>query len=121
MKIKQNLLNKLSFPDSDVQRMLFFESKKRIEIYLEGAYLDIDGGRFFDSGNLFIFGYKGIEAKLYDNDKWKPLGIKNYDPLKSIEEFVFREENIILRGFGKNTGKWVEYKIISPKIEANFI
>ncbi|NGX30332.1 MAG: hypothetical protein K940chlam4_01178 [Candidatus Anoxychlamydiales bacterium] len=121
MKIQKALLKKLSFPDFIVQKMTFFELKKRIEIYLNGAYLDINDGKLFASGNLFFYDYQKIEAKLYDNDKWIDLNPQNYDSLKSIEEFIYINDNVYIKGFGKKTGKWIEYKIVSPKIEANFI
>ena len=119
MKIQKDLLNKLSFPDFVVQKMTFFESKKRIDIYIDGAYLDINEGKLFGSGHLFFYDYKKIESKLYDNDKWIVLMPKNYDSLKSIEEFSYMKGDIYIKGFGKKTGKWIEYKIVSPKIEAD--
>ena len=41
MKIQKALLKNLSFPDFIVQKMTFFELKKRIEIYFNGAYLNL--------------------------------------------------------------------------------
>jgi len=121
MKIKKYLLNKLSFPDFEIHKMIFCKSKKRLEIFLDGAYLDIDGGKIFSKGRLLFFDYKKIEAKLYDDNKWKTLLFNDFDSLKSIEEFSYSKGNIYLRGFGNKTGKWIAYKLTSTKIEAEFI
>ena len=121
MNIENNLLNKLSFPDFMIKKMVFSDKLKVIEIYIEGDYLDIKGGMFLKNGKIILKNYKRIIAKLFDNESWKMLTSCNYDELKSLEEFIYLDSNIILKGFGKNTGKWIEYIIFKPLIDVEFV
>ena len=43
----------------------------------------------------------------------------NFDELKDICEFIVLETEIVLRGFGKETGKWTEYTFL--KAQAYFM
>ena len=120
MEIPENLLNKLSFPDFEVEKMVFDKSKNKIHIHVFGGFLDIDEGIILNKGVLYIFNYTQIIGRLYCNNKWKSLVLNSFEPLKSIEEFIVDKDIMYLRGFGKESGYWVEYKILNPQINASF-
>ncbi len=74
-----------------------------------------------NKGLINISDWKSIEISMYSSDKrnWITLNEDNYDSLKEINESEYNE-NLILRGFGKQTGQWIEYKIASPKLSIVF-
>jgi hypothetical protein len=120
MKLNQNMFNKISFPDYEILKMEVNLENKIIKIEIEGAFLDISEGLFLKRGLIIFNDFNRLEMKYYDDNLEIFVLMKNRDLLKSIDEFIYDKSKTILKGFGKQTGKWIEYHIFGAKIEAVF-
>ncbi len=120
MKIQKKLFSKISFPDFEMYKMNVSLIERKIYISIEGAFLDNSKGIVLGQGEIMIKNFSDIEIKLFNDDKIKSLNSKDIDILKSIDEYIYEENKIIFKGFGKNTGKWIEYIIYDPSIEMVF-
>jgi hypothetical protein len=120
MKLNQNMLNKISFPDYEILNMDVNLENKIIKIEIEGAFLNISEGLFLKRGIIIFDNFNNLEIKYYDDNLRKFFLMQNIDLLKSIDEFIYDKSETILKGFGKQTGKWTEYHIFDGKIEAIF-
>jgi len=120
MEITLDVLKKIIFSDFDVKKMDVFFDEKKIFILMEGGILD---NRVLKDIEIIFFNFEKVELKLFDNEnqKWVNLTKISLDKLKDICEFLYDNNNIILRGFGENTGKWIEYKIYNPEIKSKLI
>ncbi|CAG9001007.1 MAG: hypothetical protein CENE_03029 [Candidatus Celerinatantimonas neptuna] len=116
--INKTELGKLSFPDFTVTQMVINLDKKVSEIFTDGAVIDDDAGLIeLDSGKLVIKHWQEISIREYQADisSWVGIELLQADKLKDICEEVF-DDDIVLRGFGYQSGLWLEYKFIKPEI-----
>ncbi|NGX46713.1 MAG: hypothetical protein K1000chlam3_00074 [Chlamydiae bacterium] len=123
MKIlDEKVMKNLSFPDFDVEKIEFFPKDKKLKIYIEGAWLDVDGGSQLGRGILYFNDWENFLVSRFDPDteQWLLINVFDIEPLKDLCEVKFNNETICLYGFGKRTGHWIEWKIQKTKMCAEF-
>lgn len=122
MKILKEYFSKLNFTDHIVNSMLLNFKLKTLELKTDGVSLKSnDKWKELGEATIKISNWKSIMISIYETKekKWKNLDESNYDTLKEICEADFNN-NMILRGFGKKTGQWLQYEIISPMVDIDF-
>jgi hypothetical protein len=123
MKILKEDLNKLSFADYAIEAMALDIKMKILDIKIDGASFKLnENWKKLGMGTIKIFDWKKIAISMYDSkgQKWVNLGESNWDNLKEICEIELNE-TLCLKGFGKRTGQWIQFDILSPKIDINFL
>lgn len=123
MKIlDEKAMQNLSFPDFDVEKIEFVPKEKKVKIFVEGAWLDIDGGFQLGRGILYFSDWENLSISRFDphTEKWTYLNELAAEPLKDLCEVKFADPTICLYGFGKQTGYWMEWKIQKAKMHAEF-
>lgn len=124
MKIlNENMMKNLSFPDFEVEKMEFSPQKKILKIFVEGAWLDVDGGTKLGKGILFFNEWKSLTIYRFDpsTEKWSSADDEfPAEQLRALCEVNFFGSTISLSGFGKQLGQWMEWKIVNAKMHAEF-
>ena len=123
MKIlDEKKMKNLSFPDFDVEKFEFSPQKKELKIFIEGAWLDMDGGSQLGKGILYFNDWENLSISRFDPniEKWSDLNESSVEPLKDICEMKFNDSTISLYGFGKKTGHWMGWEIRKAKMHAEF-
>ena len=115
-------MQNLSFPDFDVEKIEFAFKEKKLNIFVEGAWLDIDGGYQLGRGILYFNDWVNLIISRFDpgTEKWSHLKESAIEPLKDLCEVKFADFTVCLYGFGKQTGHWMEWKIQKAKMHAEF-
>jgi len=122
-KIEKFLLPYLSFPDCLVENLELSPNKKKLKIFVDGAYLDINNGISFGKGFLIFTNWESLSIKKYNIKikKWTEVTIsQEIDPLKDLCEVSFTKSRTILSGFSKKNIDWMEWEITHAKIVAEF-
>jgi hypothetical protein len=116
------MMRSLSFPDFNVEKMEFLPEQKILKVFVEGAWLGINGGTVLGKGVLFFNDWDVSSISRYDPilEKWYELEISNSEELRDLCEVKFSNSNISLCGFGKKLGQWLEWKISNAKMHAEF-
>ena len=118
-----NLLEGLSFPDANVDKVEFRPTDKVLTFFVDRAHLDtgLDCNLDYDldQSSLVIHGWTSMKIRRFDSpkNKWSDVDENVFEPLKDICECQFSKELACLRGFGKHTGQWTEFLIAQAKIE----
>ncbi len=123
MKIlDENMMKNLSFPDFDVEKIEFSPKEKKLKIFVEGAWLDINGGFELGKGVLCFSNWEDLSISRFDPcaEKWSNISEVKVEPLKDLCEVRFDDSTICLYGFGKQIGHWMEWKIQKAKMHAEF-
>lgn len=123
MKIlDEKIMQNLSFPDFGIEKIEFAPKGKKIKIFVEGAWLDLDGGSQLGRGVLYFDDWENLSISRFDlhTEKWSHLNESAIEPLKDLCEVKFADSTICLYGFGKETGHWMEWKIQKAKMHAEF-
>ena len=96
----------LSFPDRDVVAMHIDRVRRTLSIRTTGAWTD----RALGAGALVIEGWTFLLQRRYDAQQksWSEIPPGDEEPLKDLPDCEFGNEEIALRGFGKQSGQWVE-------------
>lgn len=117
MKVPNAKLNLVSFPDCTVLSFELLESIRSLEILIDGAFMESSPSIFFKSAKLLLKKWDGLWIRYFDAEaeKWYDVNSPDFDTLKDICEFVISDD-VILRGFGKYTGQWLEFQIKGGKI-----
>ncbi|MBA3958487.1 MAG: hypothetical protein H0X51_08890 [Parachlamydiaceae bacterium] len=120
--LDEMMMRSLSFPDFNVEKMEFLPEKKILKVFVEGAWLEIDGGTALGKGVLFFNDWDVLSINRYDPilEKWNEIEISNSEELRDLCEVKFFNSNISLCGFGKWVGQWLEWKITNAKMHAQF-
>ena len=117
-------LQKMSFLDFNVKSTRIDSHAKSINFLLSGAWIRKGNHRIeLEEGSLIFFGYEDVFISSY-NAKEKSeqiLSEKKYEELKEICEIDVHEEQIIIKGFAKNTFNWVEFHIKGGLVKGNFV
>jgi hypothetical protein len=117
-------IKKLSFPDFEVENMEFSPQEKRLRICVAGAWLDIADGILLGEGTLFFDAWENLLITRFDpiTEKWSNImeGDFSFESLKDICEVKVFDSTIFLCGFGRKSGKWMEWKIINARMHAEF-
>lgn len=123
MKIlDEDMMKNLSFPDFDIEKMEFSPEKKILKVFVEGAWLDINGGMLLNKGILFFSDWDFLSISRYDNllEKWIEVEINNAEELRDLCEVNWLNPNVCLCGFSKQLGDGMEWKIFNTKMHAEF-
>lgn len=100
-------LSHLSFPDAQVEHVDLDLPAKRLTLRIDGAWLDGEGIGSIGAGDLVVTGWEHLDVRVYDHerDAWSRVA---FMPLRDICEFCVDASQIVLRGFAKDTGSWME-------------
>jgi hypothetical protein len=120
--LDKSMMSNLSFPDFCVKKLDFSLKKKNLKLFVEGAWLDIDGGEQLGRGILFFDGWSSLTIKRFNpiSESWSHLPNTELESLKDICEFKSIDSTFYIYGFGKQTGYWIEWKICNSKSHAEF-
>lgn len=121
IKLTQEMMKNLSFPDYKVESMEFSRQNKTLKILVEGAHLDIDKGRLLERGVLFFSDWESITITIYDvcTNTLSVLEGPHVPSLEDLCEVIFSDQLASLRGFGFKSG-WMEWNLVKPKMHAEF-
>ncbi|GEM_PF-1819882 len=108
--LQSHELKYLSFPDVRVIDMQF--TADVLVIWLDGAWLETSqSGESFKSCHLVLKNWQTLQIRTYDpQNHWSELSADTRDFLKDICEADFAEHCVNLRGFGSQSGQWLEYQ-----------
>jgi hypothetical protein len=123
MKIfDKEAMKRLSFPDSDVEKVQFSRNQKSLKIFMKSGWLETDNGHQLGKGVLCFTDWKKLTISEFNpsTEKWSELDQSSLDFLKDICEVKFFNSSICLYGFGKKVGHWMEWKIQKTKMHAEF-
>ena len=120
--LDENMMKNLSFPDFNVEKIEFFPEQKSLKIFVEGAWLDIDGGHPLGKGVLCFNEWEQLSISRFnpDTEKWSKTSALITEQLNNICEMKFSASTIYLYGFGQQIGHWMEWKILKAKAHAEF-
>ena len=114
-------MSNLSFPDFDVEKMEFSRQEKTLKVFVEGAWLDENGGEMLGRGILFFSNWDFLSINRFDSDT------NTLTPLENIPEYLtdlceadFLNSDVSLCGFGEKTGKWLEWRLKHTEMHAEF-
>lgn len=115
-------MRKLSFPDFEVEKMEFSPEQKILKIFVEGAWLEENGGKRLGKGILFFNNWESLTINRFDPvaETWSLVEIVHPEHLKDLCEIKFFNSNVSLCGFGEKIGQWLEWKIVNTKMHAEF-
>jgi hypothetical protein len=102
--------------------MEFLPHEKRLKIVVEGAWLDVDDGIELGRGALFFNAWENLSIRKFDitPKKWLDIDVLNAEELIDLCEVEFFDIETYLRGFSKQSGQWLEWKIVGAKMHAEF-
>lgn len=106
--INMPTLAALTFPDFAVLGFRLDNGTPRLNIEMEGAWLDLDGGREIGRGKLVIEGWSAMSVSRYDHELWTKISDIAEESLKDICEIEFGPSTT-LGGFSARTGLWTRY------------
>lgn len=92
-------------------------------IEISGAWLESDsGGKELGKRTLFFSDWKELDIRQYypDANQWIKLSCSSFEVISDICEFDYLNQQIYLRGFGKKSGLWTEYKMNPSFIKFEF-
>ncbi len=120
--LNEDMMKNLSFPDFEVEKIQFSPQEKILEIFVEGAWLDIDGGIKLGRGVLFSKEWQSLSINRFNpiTEKWSTVEEFSPEPLRDICEFKFFDSTVSLYGFGKHVGQWIEWRIVNAEMHAEF-
>jgi kynureninase len=110
--LQSHELKQLSFPDAQVTDMQLLAIEKVLVILLDGAWLETaQNGESLKSCHLVIKNWETLRIQAYNHTQkcWFNLPIDTTDLLKDICEAEFSANSVHLRGFGTQSGQWLEY------------
>ena len=112
----------LSFPDFEVSKMELSSLDRMLQIQIEGAWLDVEGGMQLGKGTLFFYGWENLQISRFDpiTEKWSIIGGASDEILRDLPDVSFSESITCLYGFGRSSGQWMEWKITRVKMRAEF-
>lgn len=104
----------MTFPDFAVLDFGLDGGGRRLVIEMEGAWLDLDGGREVGHGRLVIEGWSEMVVSRYENDAWVDVADATEESLKDICESDIGPTTTLC-GFSARTGLWVRYVFYNTK------
>lgn len=118
ISLKKENMKHLSFLDFQVEKIEFHPKKKKLKVFVDGAWLDTNGGHQLGKGVLFFENWDDLSVDNFDS-----TGTRFEPPIEYLEdlcELEIDDSSVVLRGFGKELGHWVKWKIINPRMHAEF-
>ena len=122
MHFSESMIKQLSFPDFEITVMDWSFERRKLVLQLEGAWWNADGGMLLGRGSLVFYEWEGIAVRKYDmiSRNWMDVGEGLVEPLKDLPDMTFSDATVYLFGFAKKSGQWMEWKIVRPKMYADF-
>lgn len=122
MTLNADMMTFLSFPDFEVIKMDFKPCDKALNIYMEGAWLDLNGGEKLGKGVLLFENWISLTIQTFDStlEKLTTVDLEKFEPLRDICEIIFTNSSVTLCGFTKYTGLWTELNIYNASMHAKF-
>ena len=117
MIINPDLYGQISFPDYSVKTISYDLENKILVIRIDGIYIE---DTITDSSKeclITISNWGKFEIFEYHNDKYRKLKIEHIDLLEDICESKISLDQLVLKGFGKLSGHWIEYHLSKPNIK----
>jgi hypothetical protein len=117
------MIKHLTFPDFEVEQMEFSQQQKKLKIYVEGAILSVEKDISLGKGILYFNNWDCLTIDRFNPhcDSWSRLNESEAESLKDLCEVDFSCSIVFLSGFGRQTGQWLEWKIINAKMRAEFV
>lgn len=108
-------LKALSFPDSRVLATSVDFLRKRAAISVDGAWLDIAGGRELGAGELRLTEWASVTFQEYlrGSEHWATC--ETHVGLKDLCEVELSNDLVVL--FSSTTGNWAEWRFECPRTE----
>lgn len=112
----------LSFPDMSVNEMVFDPIKTELTIFVEGAFLDTNDGGILGPGVVKFNDWSDIQIRRfnYKSKEWKLLKLNDIGYLQDLCEVFLENSKVSLCGFGKSSGKWLQWDIFDSTMYAEF-
>ena len=110
-------LSHLSFPDAQVESTDLDLQALPMALRLDRAWLNSEPVRSVEAGALVITGWARLEVRAYEHKtgEWSKI---EFTPLRDICEFVVDASAIVLRGFAKDSGQWIEVVAAGEQVQA---
>jgi hypothetical protein len=114
-------ISRICFPDIDVSRMEYKANDKILVMYITGAFI-IDTREDLASGKIIFTDWEAIHNDKWEHDLkvWVPLNNPSGETLENVLRFECLHSVFNLEGMGKNIAEWIRWKIVKPKIKAEF-
>lgn len=112
-------IENLSFPDEDVVDFNIDTTMKSLLILLNGGYVDEkDKGHHLRNVEIQIEKISDANVFSWDSDKKQKTNhsLSEGLTLREICDFVVKNDNVQLKGFCKESGKWIEFHLKSNRI-----
>lgn len=123
MKIDDRyMLKKFNFSDFEVVSMTFNTSSHEIDFIISRGLSLIQGEKYELAKGFFrILGYESIFITSYNaiNDIEKVVYEEKCD-LNEISEMDIYENKIIIKGFAKQGGDWIELEVVGGVVDGEF-
>ncbi|MBI3135483.1 MAG: hypothetical protein HYZ14_12475 [Bacteroidetes bacterium] len=113
-------INELSFADYKVTSTL--RDSNSLCISFSGSY-DITNSKHRGATSIKISAWSGVSIKIYEIDemgKTREVLIdptENSEPFELIQEVEQKDQQLFLRGFGKESGSWMVYEFTDAKVD----
>lgn len=119
-RIELPLLADLSFPDFGVLVFEYDSHHKHARVQVEGAWLNVGGGRELPPGELRIYNSTRVIVQVFDptSARWSECGTD--EKLRDLCETVFGPGMSVLRGFSSKSGYWTEWRFDGGTAEFSY-
>lgn len=125
MKINNTqTLEKMNFSDFEVLNTQIDKKLKTICFSLSGGWFMKDSNRMeLGEGYLKFTGYRSISITAYNaREKLeKVLSEESYERLNEICEIAVRYDEVIIKGFAKETFNWIEFHVVGGIVKGEFV
>jgi len=121
--LDEDAMESLSFPDFDIEKVEFSHEKKILKIFIDGAWLNINGGSLLGKGVLCFKDWANLSISRFDpyTKNWSNMNeLTIVEPLKDLCEIKFANSTVYLCGFGRQSSHWMEWKLQHPQMHAEF-
>lgn len=118
ISLKKEDMKHLSFPNFQVEKIEFHPKEKKLKVFVDGAWLDTNGRHQLGKGVLFFENWDDLSVDTFDSTGKRFESSIEY--LEDLCEFKIDDSSVVLKGFGKELGHWVKWKIINPRMHAEF-
>jgi hypothetical protein len=110
-----NKIADLSFPDMDALDMNIDRTVRIMTVSMSGAWIEGPVA----AGDLVISEWESVRQRRFEYEKnmWFDIPCEDEEGFKDISEFECDDHQITMRGFGKESGAWLEMVVKGGKAE----
>lgn len=123
MKINNENIENITFPDFEVTEMEFLSSEKILSLKIEGAfYSSGENPKILNNGILKFSGWKSLTVRMYNPELeiWIPAEASSNSSFRELCILELENSKISLSGFGAKNGTWLEWVFENVTIEGEF-